>query len=127
MLKGWFSGAALKLLGCSSLIAGVAAIVAFNMMYHKGVLDERAKWQHKEALLKVQLDTLKRIAGEEVADVRTVYLDRIQTVRLKGQTIIKKVPVYVTKEHDANCTVPTDFVRLWNAANQQTDLSHAAQ
>ncbi len=32
------------------------------------------------------------------------------------QTIVKKVPVYVTKQADAHCTIPLGFVRLHDAA-----------
>jgi len=48
--------------------------------------------------------------------VVTEYVDRIQVVREKGDTIIKKVPVYVPVQADATCTVHRGFVRLHDAA-----------
>ena len=106
-----------------------AQIIALNLAlllclatYYKGVMDERAAWRNKEQIAKTQLELLKRIAAEEVKDVQVIYQERIKTIQTKGATIIKQVPIYVTKHHDAECTIPTNFIRLWNAANQQTDL-----
>jgi len=95
--------------------------------YYKGWQDHAAYDQQLLALQQVQLDTLKRIAASEVKEVQTVYVDRIRTIQTQGHTIIKKVPLYVTKHHDTQCTVPPEFIRLWNAANRGdvTSLSDA--
>lgn len=63
------------------------------------------------ASLRAQLDSTD--AG--VIEV-TRYVDRVQTVKVKGDTIIKEIPRYVPVEADAACTVPAGFVRLHNAA-----------
>ncbi|WP_052477627.1 hypothetical protein, partial [Ralstonia solanacearum] len=46
----------------------------------------------------------------------TQYVDRVQTIRLKGDTIIKEIPRYVPIQADAACVVPRGFVRLHDAA-----------
>ncbi|MDB0529703.1 hypothetical protein LBW56_23835 [Ralstonia solanacearum] len=46
----------------------------------------------------------------------TQYVDRVQTIRLKGDTIIKEIPRYVPIQADAACAVPRGFVRLHDAA-----------
>jgi len=56
--------------------------------------------------------------------VVTEYVDRIQVVRERGDTIVKEVPVYVTPNADAACAVPAGFVRLYNAAAQGIALDH---
>ena len=48
--------------------------------------------------------------------VVTEYVDRIQVVRERGDTIVKEVPVYVTPNADAACAVPAGFVQLHDAA-----------
>ncbi|CAM4210020.1 hypothetical protein CR156_14345 [Stenotrophomonas lactitubi] len=48
--------------------------------------------------------------------VVTKYVDRVQVVRERGDTITKEVPVYVTPTADAACAVPVGFVQLHNAA-----------
>lgn len=48
--------------------------------------------------------------------VVTVYVDRVQVVRERGETIIREVPVHVTPQADARCTVPVGFVRVHDGA-----------
>jgi hypothetical protein len=48
--------------------------------------------------------------------VVTEYVDRVQVVRERGDTITKEVPVYVTPTADAACAVPVGFVQLHDAA-----------
>jgi len=48
----------------------------------------------------------------------TQYVDRVQIVRAKGQTVVQKVPIYVPASADAACIVPAGFVRLHDAAAQ---------
>lgn len=58
----------------------------------------------------------------------TEYVDRVQTVRVRGETIIKEVPIYVTQEADARCVVPNGFVWLHNAAaTNATAVANPAQ
>jgi len=52
--------------------------------------------------------------------VKTVYVDRIKTVTQAGRTIIKKVPIYVTKKDDLACRINNGFVSLWNYSNQMS-------
>lgn len=48
--------------------------------------------------------------------VVTEYVDRVQIVRERGDTITKEVPVYVTPTADAACAVPVGFVHIHDAA-----------
>lgn len=59
----------------------------------------------------------KEAQGKITERVVTKYVDRIVTVREKGDTIIRRVPVYVTAQDDSRCTINNGFVRLWNEAN----------
>ncbi|WP_455154816.1 hypothetical protein [Cupriavidus campinensis] len=63
------------------------------------------------ASLRAQLDNTD--AG--VVEV-TKYVDRVQTIHVKGDTITKEIPRYVTVEADAACSVPGGFVRLHDTA-----------
>lgn len=59
-----------------------------------------------------------RLAGVRtkiVTQTETKYRDRIKTVTVQGETIVKEVPVYVTKTDDAGCVIPVGFVRQYNA------------
>lgn len=46
-------------------------------------------------------------------------------IRYVTQTVIKKVPIYVTQKSDAACPVPLGFVRLHDAAARGTALSES--
>ncbi|MCY1204523.1 hypothetical protein D9M68_484900 [compost metagenome] len=65
----------------------------------------------ESASLRMQIDN----TDSSIVTV-TEYVDRVQTIRVKGDTIIKEVPRYVTVQADAGCTVPAGFVRLHDAA-----------
>ena len=59
---------------------------------------------------------LERENAEKADRVVTQYVDRIKKVYVKGQTVVQKVPVYVSKESDAGCTIPAGFVSMHDSA-----------
>jgi hypothetical protein len=81
-----------------------------------------------EAAAKEEVRTLNvRLAWAEVsARVVTQYVETVREVRVRGETIIKEIPVYVTAEADARCTVPVGFVRVHDAAASNTPLAGTA-
>lgn len=48
--------------------------------------------------------------------LRTVYVPAETKIKLVTKTIVKEVPVYVTKSDDAACTINNGFVRVHDAA-----------
>ncbi|MCA7953323.1 hypothetical protein LGM43_23935 [Burkholderia seminalis] len=60
--------------------------------------------------------TAERDAARRDVKVVTQYVDRVQVLREKGDTIIKEVPVYVDREADRACVVPVGFVRVHDGA-----------
>ncbi|MGI9211238.1 MAG: hypothetical protein ACR2HF_02095 [Methylococcaceae bacterium] len=90
--------------------------------YYQRVEAETQRRAEATALHRAQIEKLKELAVQESTDVQTVYVDRIKTVRTQAQTLIKKVPIYVTAKHDRDCPIPDDFVRLWNYSNQAISL-----
>lgn len=91
-------------------------------------------WRFIDAKLTTQAKTitdLKAVVAQQKAElafeyitrqVTTEYVDRIQVVRERGQTIIKEVPVYVPVEADNACDLRVGFVRLHDAAAQGVPL-----
>lgn len=63
----------------------------------------------------VAVQKLTAARTKVIHDVTVEYRDRIHTVTVKGDTIIKEVPVYVTKADDAGCAIPVGFVREYDA------------
>jgi len=93
-----------------TLLAAAAAGAWFTDRYRETVRRADAS-ETMVASLRAQLDSTD--AG--VVEV-TKYVDRVQTIHVKGDTIVKEIPRYVTIEADAACTVPGGFVRLHDAA-----------
>lgn len=104
-----------KALAVLLALAG-AALLFSAQQFRLNSAERRAGAAEQEARqLKVDLTDAR-----ENPVVITQYVDRVREVRVKGDTIIQKVPVYVTAQADAACTVPVGFVRLHDAAATNT-------
>jgi hypothetical protein len=94
----------------------LAACLLVLVGYVKGASDEQASQRETDA--KQMRQAFEQ--GQAFGTVRDVvvkqYVDRVQVVKEAAKTIIKEVPVYVSKESDAHCAVPVGFVRLHDAA-----------
>lgn len=94
------------------IAAIIAAFFVYGVVeYNKGVSTTKAQYIN-------QAKKTNAASAKATTQVVTKYIDRVQVVKEKGDTIIKKVPVYVTKEDDTKCVINTGFVQLWNDANQ---------
>jgi hypothetical protein len=100
------------ILGALALCAACSIITYITGSSHgqNVILNRQA-----DALQKYSLRT-KKVTTEVI----TVYKDKIKTVYIKGDTIIKEVPVYVTQKDDSRCIVNNGFVSLWNASNKMS-------
>ena len=100
-----------ELLAVIALICG--GLGYGKIQHYEGIREQVAKEKTAEQKYAVQ--------SQEVATkVQTVYVDRVKTIQVAGATIIKKVPIYVTKEDNSRCIINTGFVSLWNSANQMS-------
>ena len=70
-------------------------------------------YQGQQAIATVKLQAAR---VQVVHDVQTEYVDRIQKIYVKGQTIEKEVTKYVTAVDDSHCVIPAGFVREYAAA-----------
>lgn len=61
-----------------------------------------------EALVNIQ-----RLA-KAAAEIDTITMNITTTVRERAKVVTREVPVYVTRESDARCTVPVGLERLWH-------------
>lgn len=100
-----------RLLAFSAL--GVA-LVGFGWI--KGASHVQAQWDAAVQQQTLQAAVARERQAQTTVKVVTQYVDRVQVVREKGDTIIKEVPVYVPVQADAACTINRGFVRLHDAA-----------
>lgn len=63
--------------------------------------------------------------AKAASDIDAITMNITTTVRERARVVTKEVPVYVTREADARCTVPRGFVSVWNA-DMQADPDSAA-
>lgn len=117
------AGIKAKLLASLLVIAALAG--AAWWCYLAGEAHTQARWdaqQRAEALAaQVQVDKSELIS-QMVVDH---YIDRVKVLMAQGAVITKEIPVYVTPQADASCTVPVGFVRLHDAAAQGQSLPAA--
>lgn len=98
------------------LLIAVAAGLLYLLGYVQGATSEQKKQQQLEQQQLVAAFEQGQALGVVRDKVVTVYVDRVQTIKERGKTIIKEVPVYVTAKADAACVVPVGFVRLHDGA-----------
>ncbi|MDP9583561.1 UNVERIFIED_ORG: hypothetical protein J2791_002873 [Burkholderia contaminans] len=103
--------------GARTFIAGVIALAVAGVVIaiqHARLVD--AGQRVDDLARDVRDRTAERDAARRDVKVVTQYVDRVQVVREKGDTIIKEVPVYVDREADRACVVPVGFVRVHDGA-----------
>lgn len=66
--------------------------------YNAGQVDVQAKWDKAKERGKAEVARLKSEAGKVTVQVETKYIERVKTIREKGETIVQKVPVYISRD-----------------------------
>ena len=91
------------------------ATLAFGVFLEGSLATDRL-WQEK--VHKIELENSRKETQQAEASVRVVTKTIEKIVEVKGETIeiIKKVPVYITKEIDSQCPVPESFNQLHDMA-----------
>jgi len=97
-----------------ALVLLAAALIGFGWI--KGADHIQAQWDAAVQQQTQQDTAVREQQAQATVQVVTQYVDRIQVVREKGDTLIQEVPVYVPVQADAACTVHRGFVSLHDAA-----------
>lgn len=112
---------------CWEVLIGLALILAFGAHErHIGAASVQKRWDADKAK---KVAVAEMVAEEQAIILRqtiTQYIERTRTITVQGQTITKEIPVYVTAQDDARCTINNGFVRVWNAANTGMQLPAVA-
>ena len=98
------------------LVLTALGIALFGFGWLKGASHVQAQWDAATATQQQAQAQAQTRQAEATVQVVTQYVDRIQVVREKGDTLIQEVPVYVPVQADAACTVHRGFVSLHDAA-----------
>ena len=108
-----------------AIVVLVAAAALAGAQYN-----ERS-WAIRVAEQQAEIARLQAASERVTTEVVTRYIDRTRVVKEKADAVIREIPVYITAEADAACTIPGAAVLLHDAAatNQVPDparLAHAA-
>ena len=91
-------------------------------LFFIGAIYNEEQWKLKVNEMEVKVAKQEVAASELTTEVITKYVDRVKIVEGKTREIIKKVPVYITKESDDKCTINNGFVSLHNSSASQTKI-----
>ena len=101
---------------CRFLALAALGIFLVGFGWLKGANHVQAHWDAATAKQQQAHAQAQTRQAETTIQVVTQYVDRIQVVREKGDTLIQEIPVYVPVQADAACTVHRGFVSLHDAA-----------
>jgi hypothetical protein len=87
-------------------------------LFMVGAINNENVWQLKVKELETVIAKQELAAAEVTTEVITQYVDRVKIVEGKTHEIIKKVPVYITKESDDKCVINNGFVSLHDYASK---------
>lgn len=91
--------------------------------YREGRAEVQSRWD--AATTRMEQEKRQLEAKQSEVTVKTVikYVDRVREVRVKGDTIIKRIPQYVPAN---SCDLPPGFRLLHDAAASGSELPEAA-
>lgn len=97
----------------------IAVIVGLGIgIYSKGRHDVQVEWDLQKAQDQAQIATLQAKSAQVTTKIVTQYVDRIKTITVKGDTIVKYIHDGITPAEDARYQLPNNFVDLYNASTQ---------
>jgi hypothetical protein len=84
------------------LVYGVGALLILSVVFvggcRHGADGVQDKWDASAARGKAEVERLKAGAGKITVKVETKYVDRIRTIREKGDTVVREIPVYIGRD-----------------------------
>lgn len=106
--------------GLIAFALGVAAALAYgNYRENKGAREVQGRWDAATAVQEQKLRELEAKQAQVTVKTVTEYVDRLKTVYLKGDTIIKRIPQYVPA---STPDLPGGWRLLHDAAATGTEL-----
>jgi hypothetical protein len=100
----------------SSIFQILGIILLVSGVYFKGGYDTEMGWRAKAAELNAQVERIKAESASASKKIVYKYIERTKIVKEKSNAIKSKIPEYVNKEADANCTIPESAIVLHDAA-----------
>ena len=90
-------------------------------MFMEGAISNEAYWKAKVAEAQLQVAKKEVASAEATTKVVTKYVDKVRVVKEKSNAIIKEIPKYITKEVDAQCSIP-DSIRVLHSSASRNEV-----
>ena len=100
----------------SSIIQLLGVVLLVSGVYFKGGYSTEMSWRAKAAEMNAQIDKIRAASDKASKKVVYKYIERTKIVKEKSHAIRNQVNNYVTKDADANCTIPESAIVLHDAA-----------
>jgi hypothetical protein len=97
-------------------IASIAALAI--SVYLLGMLYVNNYWKDRAEALQAQVAELEAKSSKTNTVIKNRLVTRTETIRVRGDDIVKYVDREVTK-YDAGCVIPPEFVDAHNRAAEQ--------
>ena len=98
-----------KWLGAVLLLVGV---------FFEGGIGNEMSWRARVAQQEAEIARLEAASKNATKQVVYKYIERTKVVKEKTNAIQTKIPDYISKTADANCTIPRSAIVLHDAASQ---------
>lgn len=93
----------------------VSLVLLVVGIFYEGVLYNQEIWEERVNKLEQQVELAEQFSKQKNVEIRTVYVDKIKTVK-ETQYIIQEKIKEVEKVIDAQCTVAPEAISILNEA-----------
>lgn len=100
------------------LLSVVGSVFLFQQQRLTQVNQRLEQAQSHIAVLQSKVDQ-----AQHAVQTVTKYIDRVRVVREHANTLIQKVPTYVSEKDNIACTLPVGVIRLHNLAASQMPIT----
>jgi hypothetical protein len=109
----------------SEPIKGLSVVLLVFGFYMEGALAYQSYWDVEVKNAQINAGKTETKQAETTVNVITKYIDRVKIVKEKGDVVIREIPKYITKEVDANCTIP-ESVRMLHTDASRNEVSETS-
>lgn len=112
-MPSWIFGPIGKLILGAALLLGIGIAIRWygHTKFQDGVDSVATK-------INKQTEKKKEKANKVSVDLNLKYVVQLNVIHGQTQTLLQKVPIYVTQKDNARCTINVGFVSLWNSSNK---------
>jgi len=100
------------------------AVLCLGIYLYGGYTTE-ITWREKVKDLQVELDKRSIKSDAATKEVVIKYVERVKVIKEKAHANVKEVTKYITKEVDANCSIPDD-IRLLHSRASGNEIPESA-